>query len=114
MLKHILALALLLPAPSLATAVPTGQPTLCRVTVTSSPGSLLDKRLTARQRPGCQGVAYLRWASRLGGSLPDNPPGRVPLYPGQILSRETPSWWWVEWQDRSGRWWRVPETEAPG
>ncbi len=106
-MKYVLLLALLSGAASASLSPPA--PTLCRVTVTATPGNLLDKRLTIRQRPGCQGIAYIRYASLLGGSLPDNPPGREELFPNRALIRETPSWWWVEWQDRSGRWWRVPE-----
>lgn len=115
MLKHLTLAALLLgAASSLATAIPTGQTTLCRVEARSSPPVWLDKVLTIRQLPGCQGVAHIRFASKLGGSLPDNPPGRYSLYPNEQIRRDVPAWWWVEWEDQSGRWWRVPERRTGG
>lgn len=110
MLKS-LALALLLGATaSAALTVSAPLPPLCRVQITTSP-HLLGRKLSIFPRTGCPpgGAAYLRLASDLGGSQPDNPPGAYRIGPGQDFQVAVLSWWHAEWRDRSGRWWRVPE-----
>ena len=93
---------------SLARAAP--EPILCRVEVTSHP-TTLGRQVSIQVRPDCPpgGVARVRLASQLGGSLPDNPPGVYTLRPGQKLRRTVLRWWWVEWLSASGRPYRVPE-----
>ena len=83
---------------------------LCRVQVSTGP-HWLGRELSVTPRPGCpvDGVAYLRLSSGFGGSQPDNPPGRYTLKPGQVFRVAVLDWWHLDWQARSGKWWRVPE-----
>lgn len=71
----------------------------------------LGRTLTLTTVPGCPpgGYARVRLASRLGGSLPDNPPGAYTIRPGQTLTRVSWPWWWPEWLSASGRAYRIPE-----
>lgn len=93
-------------------------PPLCRVQATARPyGPYNTQRvLTVTVRPDCPpgGVAYVRLASLIGGSLPDSPPGRYIVRPGLPLRRVALPWWHVEWLSASGRAaYRVPETLLP-
>lgn len=71
----------------------------------------LGRTLTLTTVPSCPpgGYARVRLASRLGGSLPDNPPGAYTIRPGQTLTRVSWPWWWPEWLSASGRAYRIPE-----
>lgn len=92
---------LLLAAPAQAAAPP---PTLCRVQATSTP-SPTGRLLTVQVTPDCpvNGYARVRLTSRLGGSLPDDPPGAWTLRPGLTLVRTSHSWWRLEWLAASGK-----------
>lgn len=83
--------------PALALRVPTGTP-LCRVRVVASPAKMPPQRvLTVTLRSGCHGVAYLRLSSKIGGTLPDNPPGYYTLRTGEQLRRVALPWWHLDW-----------------
>ena len=109
MLKHILALLLL--APSSATAQSGPQP-LCRVVAVSYSIPIPPLRsLTLTLRPGCppNGHADVRLHSSSGAT--------DPAYGFNLLTPDTPtitysgvlSNWLAEWQDASGRTWHVRE-----
>ena len=112
----LLSAALLLPVAAFAqfARAPASAP-LCRVQVITPdhPGDF-QRRLTVRVRPGCppNGFARVRLASKLGGRLPDDPPGAYVLRPGQELRRVALRWWRVEWLSASGTPYTVRE-EAP-
>lgn len=111
----LLSAALVLPVAALAQFARAPAPTLCRVQVITPdhPGDF-QRRLTIRLRPGCppNGFARVRLASKLGGRLPDDPPGAYVLRPGQELRRTVLRWWRVEWLSASGTPYTVRE-EAP-
>lgn len=88
---------------------------LCRVAATYKP-SWLGRVVTVVLRPGCpaDGYARIRFASSLGGTLPDSPPGYFTLdrqHPA--ISRHVPYSWWVESLSASGLAFTVPEAPAP-
>lgn len=98
----------LLLASALSAAAPAYTPT-CTIRVSTSTSRYLPGRLvTVQAAQGCQGAAYVRFASRTG-TQPDAPPGLFTLRPGDRLTRRVPTDWWIEWRDKGLRWARYAE-----
>lgn len=114
-IRFLLLLLALLSGARASTPVPALPPkpgvALCRVIAHVKP-AVVGRRLEFSLRPDCPpgSVAYVQLSSKLGGSQPEPPTGFYTLRPGQTLTYTLLSWWWLDWRDRSGRLWRVPET----